>query len=271
MKLGFIDYYLDEFHANKYPAWIKEASGGEIEVAYAYAKIDSPIGGLTTEQWCKEYQVQQIHTIEELVEKSDGIIVLSPDNPEQHEELCQLPLKSGKRTYVDKTFAETKEIAERLFALANAHNTPCYSASALRYAEEFAGIEKPQVANIASWGPGPLAGYSIHQLEPIVALMGADISKIIPTGTKEWPAFVCEYRDGRRASFSHHGWECPFTMAVGLKDGSTKVLTIESDFFRPFIADMVNFFRTGQASVPQEETIAIIAAIETAVKTQPAL
>ena len=28
MKIGFIDYYLDEWHANKYPAWIKEASNG---------------------------------------------------------------------------------------------------------------------------------------------------------------------------------------------------------------------------------------------------
>ena len=35
MKLGFIDYYLDEWHANHYPTMLRELSGGEIEVAYA--------------------------------------------------------------------------------------------------------------------------------------------------------------------------------------------------------------------------------------------
>lgn len=40
--IGFIDYFLDEWHANNYPEWIKQASGGELQVAYAYGKIDSP-------------------------------------------------------------------------------------------------------------------------------------------------------------------------------------------------------------------------------------
>ena len=47
MKIGFIDYYLDEWHANNYPNWIREASDGEMEVSLAYGMIDSPIGGLS--------------------------------------------------------------------------------------------------------------------------------------------------------------------------------------------------------------------------------
>ena len=42
MKIGFIDYYLDEWHANNYPEWIKEASGGEMTVGYAFAETASP-------------------------------------------------------------------------------------------------------------------------------------------------------------------------------------------------------------------------------------
>lgn len=71
LKIGFIDYYLDEWHANNYPAWIKEQSGGEMEVAYAYGHIDSPIGGMTTNAWCEKYGIQRCATIEELIEKSD--------------------------------------------------------------------------------------------------------------------------------------------------------------------------------------------------------
>jgi len=38
--VGFIDYFLDEWHANKYPAMIKERTNGEFQVKYAYGKVD---------------------------------------------------------------------------------------------------------------------------------------------------------------------------------------------------------------------------------------
>ena len=41
-KIGLIDYCLDQYHANNYPNWIKEYSGGEMEVAYAWAMTDLP-------------------------------------------------------------------------------------------------------------------------------------------------------------------------------------------------------------------------------------
>ena len=41
-KVGFIDYYLDEWHANNYPNWLKEYSGGRYEVSFAYGEIDNP-------------------------------------------------------------------------------------------------------------------------------------------------------------------------------------------------------------------------------------
>ncbi|MCL2362972.1 MAG: hypothetical protein FWC73_14320 [Defluviitaleaceae bacterium] len=265
MKLGFIDYYLDEFHANKYPEWIAEASKGEIQVAYAYGEIDSP-SGMTTDQWCAEHKIMQLDSIEALVEKSDGIIVLAPDNPERHETLCKLPLQSGKRVYVDKTFAETREVATQLFDIATANNTSCYSSSALRFASEFIDINKSKIENIVSRGPGLLDGYSIHQIEPLIALMGPDVAKVIYTGTEKWPVYACEYSDGRVATISHHGWECPFGMTVGFKGGTCKDFTITSDFFGNFIKELVNFFETGEVKVPHEETIAVIAVVEAAIK-----
>ena len=102
-KIGFIDYFLDEWHANNYPKMIKEQSNGEYEVCYAWAKIDSPIGGMTSKEWSEKYNIELLDTMEEVIEKSDVLIVLSPNNPEMHEELCLLPLRSGKRVYIDKT------------------------------------------------------------------------------------------------------------------------------------------------------------------------
>lgn len=265
--VGFIDYYLDEFHANHYPQWIKELSGGELEVKYAYAKIDSPLpGGMTTDAWCEKYGIERVGSIAELVEKSDCLNVLSPDNPEQHEELCELPLKSGKRVYVDKTFAETKASAEKIFSWAEESGTPCFSASALRFAAELEGVRREEVQGIVSQGPGLLSNYSIHQIEPIVALMGPEAARVLFTGSEACPALTIEYRDGRRAHFSHHGWDCPFAMTLDLSEGKTKRLVVESDYFRLFMREMTGFFLGKEPPVSHRDTVAVIAVREAAVK-----
>ena len=36
MKIGFIDYYLDEWHANNYPKFFADASNGEITIGSAF-------------------------------------------------------------------------------------------------------------------------------------------------------------------------------------------------------------------------------------------
>ena len=154
MKIGFIDYYLDEWHANNYPKFFADASNGEITIGSAYGEIASPITGVTSEQWCEKYGIRHASSIEQVIEENDCLVVLSPDTPEQHPHLCALPLASGKRTYVDKTFATSKKIAEEIFAIAEAHNTPCFSSSALRFSNEIKTAEKAGIDFIGSRGPG---------------------------------------------------------------------------------------------------------------------
>ena len=49
-KIGFVDYYISEWHANNYPAWIKSACeelGADYQVAYAWAEeYVSPVDGI---------------------------------------------------------------------------------------------------------------------------------------------------------------------------------------------------------------------------------
>ena len=85
-KIGFIDYFLDEWHANNYPKFIKDAVGDEFVVAYAYGEIDSP-NGKTNREWADSFGVELLGTIDEVIEKSDVLIVLSPDHPERHSDL----------------------------------------------------------------------------------------------------------------------------------------------------------------------------------------
>ena len=258
-KIGFIDYYLDEWHANNYPTWIKAASNDELEVAYAYGLIDSPLGGLTTDQWCEKHGITRCYSIEELIEKSDCLIVLSPDNCEMHESLCQLPLRSGKPTYIDKTFAPDYETARRIFNIAEGSGTVCYSTSALRYAAEYADIDTDKITAISSWGPYKFETYSIHQLEPIAMMMKTPVSRVMYISGENWYTVLLELADGRQATLSGFDNDnTPFMMNIATKDGG-RIVKVESDFFHEFIVDLCDFFRNPTVKVPHEDTLTIMA------------
>ncbi len=265
IKVGFIDYYLDEWHANNYPEMLKNASDGKFCVCYAYGKIDSPIGGMTNQAWAEKYGVELLSSVEEVIEKSDVLVVLSPDNPEMHEELCDLPLKSGKLCYVDKTFAPDKKTAERIFANAKVHGTKCYSSSALRFSAELDGIDTSEIVRIYSEGPGTYEIYSIHQIEPIVRLMNTRAKRVMFTGDEKHPAMVMEFADGRYAQM-YQGDGLGFKITTVTEKNCATQYPIQSNFFGLFIEGMIRFFETGEVPVPAENTVDVIAIREAGLK-----
>lgn len=262
-KIGFIDYYLDEWHANNYPDMIKNATNGEMIVTHAYGKIDAP-KGRTNQDWCREMGITHCQTIEQVVEECDYLIVLSPDNPEMHEELCQIPLRSGKPTYVDKTFAPTKEIAIRLFDLAEKFNTPMYSSSALRFSKEIMELEAGEVDFITSVGPGRIENYLIHQVEPMVALMDCSATSLMFTGTERTACILINFEGDKQGTISMLVDGCEFSSFIRYKSGKTVVVPAASEYFERFISNMVDFFRSGRPNVAREQTIEIINILEKA-------
>lgn len=263
--IGFIDYFLDEWHANNYPEWIEKATGGKMKVSYAYGKKDSD-NGISNAQWCEKHGVKLLSTIEEVMDRSDYLVVLSPDYPEFHDELSRIPLQSGKPTYIDKTFAPDRETAIRIIERAQQHDTPMYSSSALRFATEYIEAQREGIETICSIGPGRFENYSIHQIEPIISLMGTEVTRVMSIGTAHSPALLIGFADGRQATVNHFGSGCPFGMTVNYQSGECKQIKVESDFFQLFINDMTTFFETGKATVEPAETIAIITLIEYGIK-----
>lgn len=270
-KVGFIDYYLDEWHANNYPKFLKDASDGRYEVCFAYGMIDSPIGGMTNQEWAEKYGVTLLDTIEEVIEKSDVLIVLSPDNPEMHEVLTELPLQSGKLVYVDKTFAPDKASALRIFENADKHGTKCYSSSALRFSAELDEIHTEEIYKLYSTGVGTYEMYSIHQIEPIVRLMQTEAKRVMFLGDMEHPSMLIEFADGRTVQMLQvTKWTrdraCAFAIDVIDKENHAAEYAIKSDYFALFIKEMVAFFDTGVIPVPHEDTIQVIAIREAGLK-----
>ena len=260
IKVGFIDYYLDEWHANNYPAMISECSGGRYAVTSAYGAIDSPIGGMTNREWSEKNGIPLRDTIEEVVKESDVLIVLSPDNPEQHPALCPLPLASGKRVYVDKTFAETGDTARALFAIAEENGTPVYSSSALRFSTELRAIDKAKIARLYTEGPGIYDNYAIHQIEMMVALMQLPARRVMWIGSEAHPAMIVEFADGRQAQMVQRSDTAySFRVTAVDRDNVAEIHEIRSNFFRLFIEGLVAYFDTGIIPATHAETVDVIA------------
>lgn len=268
-KIGFIDYYLSEWHAWNYPAWIKAASerlGVEFEVAYAWGEIDkSPVDGATSEEWCKKYGVEQCSTAEELCEKSDYILILAPSNPETHLRLAEKVLPYGKNTYIDKTFAPDYATAEKIFALAKKYGTKFFSSSALRYSTELTPYVGKATQMFTTGGGSRFEEYIIHQTEMIVKTLGVGAKRVRARNIGDFVTVEIGYGDDRVATMN---FAPPFGFSFSAGElGNTSILIpVVSDTFGGLIEDILRFYTSGKVPFDSAETLEVMKIREAAVK-----
>jgi predicted dehydrogenase len=269
-KIGFIDYFIDEWHANNYPGFINASPHkDEFKVHMAWQEI-APECKKSLNDWCREFNVIPASSVQEVVDNCDCIVVLAPSNPEVHERLSEIPLKSGKPVYIDKPFAADLKTAKRIFSNAEKGGTPMMSSSALRFGSEIQNFlqdtlksDKVKFAAIRGGGDS-FVEYAIHQIEMLVMLMGRGAKNVMQCGTKTNDLLVVEYEDGRRASVSRFAPQ-PFGITVEYSD---KIFTVNSmgDFFPRFINSMLEFFKTAEPSVNKNETLEIVRILEASIK-----
>lgn len=269
-KIGFIDYFIDEWHANNYPGMIRESLyKDKFDVVLAWDDVKKE-GKKSLDEWCKEQKVGKADSIEQVVTECDCIVVLSPDNTEEHERLADLPLRSGKPVYIDKPFAPTLAAAKRLFAKAEKYSTPMMSCSALRFGSALENALKDEIAGekvnfAAIQGSGVFHIYAIHQIEMLVMLMGAGAQKVMQCGTEAGKLMLVDYGNGRRASVNLIPGQ-PFRLSAQYGKDKCKVINEMTDFFPRFIEGMLKFFDTTIPLVPREQTLEIVALIESGTK-----
>jgi len=274
-KIGFIDYFLDEWHANHYPRWIRDAGGGRWEVALAWAELDAPpgrgtgaAGGRTTGRWCADHGIERAASIGDLVARCDAIIVLSPDHPQHHERLAGEALRSGKPVYVDKTFAPNAAAASRMFELAAECGTPLFSSSALRFARELEPWQARRdraADNRAAFvcGGGAFDNYAVHSFEMLTVLMGAGARRLQAVGDGELFAYAVDYGGGRQGTVVQTA-PAPFQAACAAANGQTAFFAECTDYFPRLIREMLRFFESGEAPVAPAETIGTMALLDAA-------
>ena len=258
-KIGFIDFFLSEWHANNYPAWIKEIceeKGLSYEVAYAYGEKPSIFDHMTTDEWCEKFNVEKCETIEELCEKSDVLLMLAPSNPEKHLEYAKKVLPFGKPTYIDKTFAPNLSEAKEIFALSEKYNAPIFSTSALRYGDEIKDVSAKSI--ITTGGGSNLPEYIIHQAEMVIKTLNAEPKSATAENLDGKYIISAEFEGGKKATMIYAN-PLPFTVCITKEDGGEFYSEMKSPFFKGLIADILNFYETGKQSFCPCQTLKVMA------------
>lgn len=268
IKVGFIDYYLDEWHANSAPDHLLKQSDGEVKVCYAYGEIANPVNGTTSEQWCEKMGVQYCATISEVVEKSDVLMILAPDNCERKEDLAREALASGKPCFVDKPFGTDLASAKRMFDIAEKHNTPCYTCSSLRFAQEYNAVDRKAIKSLLAMTPqNSYDNYILHALEPAMMLMEEPAARAMAVNYgDDFYSVTLEMLSGRYIVITGLNYDSPYMMNISIPTAN-QIVDCSYDFWIYHYKAMVEFFRTGKEPVSHKESLMLAAAREAGKKS----
>ena len=258
LKIGFIDYYISEWHANNYPLWIEQICREKVidaRVTYAWAEKDiSPVDGRSTDEWCEMFGAERCASVEELCERSDAIIILAPSDPDKHLGYAEIALRYGKPIYIDKTFAPDLATAQRIFEIAKEWGTPFFSSSALRYEKNLRLCSDCSQFTV-SFAGGSVEEYIIHPIEMIVKKLGIGAKKIKCLKNGVVSLFSIKYGDDRAACIVFATVPMPTRAIMVSRSGESVESSFESDFFPCLIADILRFFGDRSVSFDVCETV----------------
>lgn len=258
-RIGYIDYDLNNFHADVYLQHIRNelrSRGFAIAGCHAMKEAEG-------KSWATKNEVPYYADVRELDKHVDCYAVLAPANPETHLELCEKVFPFGKPTYVDKTFAPDLPTAERIFALADLHKVPMQTTSALRYTNVQKTVEEAgrnTLRHMIAWGGGRgFDEYAIHPIELVVSCMGPDATRLMRRDDGDFSQLLIDFAGGRTAIANVYvgGHQTPYAASI-----TTDKLTtyIEPDLSRLFIdmaAAMLDLFETGKPNIDRRESLTI--------------
>jgi arylsulfatase A-like enzyme len=220
----------------------------------------SRVAGFTAE--LRGLGIEIVDSMDALLERVDAVILASVDG-RAHRRLVAPVLAARKPVFVDKPLAASLDDAVAIAALAEAHGTPWFSSSALRF-----GAALPEVGAVRgcdAWSPCPLEPthgdlfwYGIHGVETLFAVLGPSCESVSMTRSGGTDLATGTWRDGRIGTFR------------GLRDGKTgygavvfgsERIAPRGDYpgYAPLVAEIAAFFRTGVPPVSPDETLEVLA------------
>jgi len=257
-RIGFVDYDPNNFHADVYLQLLQ----GDLQprgyaVSGVLAMRDRP-----GRAWAEANDVPYYASAEALNEAADFYVVLAPNRPEVHLELCRMVFPFGKTTYVDKTFAPDLAAARRIFALADKHKVKVQTTSALRYTgvqDYVRQVGRARVRHMVAWGGGrSFDEYAIHPVELVVSCMGPGAVSLTRRGTGSQSQLLVNFSGGRTAVINVYTKSNTPFMATVTTARETRHLPVDgSRIFRDTAAAVLDLFDSGRPAIDRRESLMI--------------
>lgn len=275
LRLGMVG--LDTSHATAFTKLLNDPTdknhvpGGRVVAAFKGGSRDiesswSRVDGYTrelTEKW----GVKVYDTIEAMCAEVDAVLIESVDG-RPHLEQARPVIAAGKAVYIDKPMAGSLKDVIEIFRLAREKKVPVFSASSLRFAKGTLAVRGGSIGEVLKAETSSpchvdpthpeLFWYGIHGVESLFTVMGTGCETVRRGVTADGRIEVTgTWKGGRTGVYREgKGYE---GRAVGTK-GEAAVGAF--DGYAPLVVAIMEFFRTGVAPVPEQETIELFAFME---------
>ena len=241
----------------------------EVVAGFTGGMEDNPSSWDRREGYTKQLQERGIKiydTIEEMVENVDVVLLESVDG-RPHLEQAKPAIAAGKPLFIDKPMAGSLADVVEIFRLAKENKVPCFSSSSTRFSSGFQAARKGEpfgkVKNCTAWSPmsiephhPDLFWYGIHGCEILFTIMGTGCKTVTRV---EENKVLGVWEDGRQGTFIG---QKGYGAQVEGTEGSGEAGKYEG--YKPLVAEICKFFKTGKPPVAEQETLEIYTFMEAA-------
>lgn len=277
------------FHDPKAPP---ELAGLKVVAAFPAGSPDVAESVRELPKWSKDiltYGVEIVASPDEVLKRSDAILVMSLDGRAHLEQLKPV-LKSGKPVYVGRPLAASLADAVEIFRLAKEGKTPIFSCSQHRFSPGFIGMRNHEdvgeVLGADVYGGCPrephhpdLFWHGVHGVETLYTIMGPGCVSVTRAATDLADVVTGTWKDGRIGTYRGIRVGPPKYSATvfGKKGVSTagiyghgipvKGVVPTNDRYMGYEAtarEIAKFFKTKVPPVSAEETTELFAFMEAA-------
>lgn len=258
MRIGFVDYDLNNFHANVFLKIAREDLKHRGFVVTGATAMRKPQG----RAWCAEKDVPWFDSVDQLDGEVDAYMILAPGRPDTHLRLSEAVLPKKKPTYVDKTFAPDLKTAQRIFELADRNRVAMQTASALRYTpvQAFAAeVGRKNIRHMIAWAPGRSFGeYAIHAVEMVVSCMGTGATELMRRGTGKQSQLLVNFTGGRTAVINVYVKSgLPYAGMITAGDKTRYMPVDTSRLFVDALGAIMDFLEAGKPNIDRRESLMI--------------
>lgn len=257
-RIGFVDYDLDNFHANVFLAAFRNELKDRGATVVGCMALKEQEG----RAWAEKNSVPYFADPVALNDAVDAFAVLAPSNPETHLALCRRVLPFGKPTYVDKTFAPDLATAREIFALADRHGAPIQTSSALRHTNVQSYVDsvgRDSVRHMVAWGGGSsFDEYAIHPTELVVSCMGAQAESMMRRGIGDQSQLLVNFSAGRTAVINVYAkTDTPFAASVTTPTATKLIEVAMAHLFVDMARAILDFYEAGEPTIDRAESLMI--------------